>query len=67
MGDMQYITYSPRADATPESELTALAGVYAYLLKTREGKKAVGPAPESDSRDGTKDSNGCIAYSHYNG
>jgi hypothetical protein len=39
--------------------------VYAYLLKTRESKEAVEPAPESDSRDDAKESNGCIAYQHH--
>jgi hypothetical protein len=30
------LTYSPRPDATPESELDALAAVYAFVLKCQE-------------------------------
>jgi hypothetical protein len=30
------VTYSPRPDATPEGELTALAAVYRFLLDRRE-------------------------------
>ena len=29
------VTYTPRPDATPEGELTALANVYRYLLSHR--------------------------------
>jgi hypothetical protein len=45
------ITYAPRSDATSEAELDALANVYAYLLKTRNSKKADKPAPEPVGRD----------------
>jgi hypothetical protein len=38
------ITYAARPDATPESELSVLANVYAYLIKTHHGKKATRPA-----------------------
>jgi hypothetical protein len=30
------VTYTPRHDATPEGELTALANVYRFLLDRRE-------------------------------
>ena len=40
------ITYSPRPDATPEGELVALSGVYAFVLQAHERKKAVAPANE---------------------
>jgi len=33
------ITYIPHPDATPESELSVLANVYAYLIKTHDSKK----------------------------
>jgi hypothetical protein len=33
------ISYAARPDATPESELSVLANVYAYLIKTHHGKK----------------------------
>jgi hypothetical protein len=59
------ISYSPRLDATPEGELTALASVYAYLLKHRDNKKADKPAPEPVGPDDAKESNGCIAYSNH--
>jgi len=45
------IIYSVRSDATPETELSALAAVYKVVL---ESKKAAGPAPEPNNRDGTK-------------
>ena len=38
------ITYLPHPDATPESELSVLANVYAYLIKTHHGEKATRPA-----------------------
>ena len=38
------IVYTPRPDATPESELSVLANVYAYLIKTHDSKKAAEPA-----------------------
>jgi hypothetical protein len=33
------ITYIPRPDATPETELSVVANVYAYLIKTHDSKK----------------------------
>ena len=40
------VTYTPRPDATPEGEVTALANVYRYLLshrhETREDVEADG-------------------------
>jgi hypothetical protein len=42
------ITYTPLSSTTPEGEVSALATVYAYLLRNR---KAAEPAPESDSCD----------------
>ena len=44
------ITYTPRSDATPKGELTALASVYAYLLKNCDSKKAA-----KDSQPGGPD------------
>jgi hypothetical protein len=38
------IAYLPHPDATPESELSVLANVYAYLIKSHHGKKAAKPA-----------------------
>ena len=39
-----HITYIPHPDATPESELSVLASVYAYLIKNHHSKKAAKPA-----------------------
>ena len=56
------ITYAPRPDVTPESELSVLANVYAYLIKTRDRKKVAEPAQlqnwrgkESDTKEGGQD------------
>jgi hypothetical protein len=38
------VTYRPRPDATPESELSVLANIFAYLIKTHDSKKAAEPA-----------------------
>jgi hypothetical protein len=38
------ITYVPRPDATPESELDALAAVYAFVLEAHAKKKAATPS-----------------------
>ena len=38
------ITYAPRPDATPEAELSALAGAYRFILDCHAKKEA---APES--------------------
>ena len=38
------ISYAARPDATPESELSVLANVYAYLIKSHHGEKAAKPA-----------------------
>jgi hypothetical protein len=40
MSDTPSVVYVPRPDATPESELSVLANVYAYLIKTHDSKKA---------------------------
>jgi hypothetical protein len=45
------IVYTPRADATPESEVAALASVYRFLLDCHAKKKG-GPATTPDN--GTK-------------
>ena len=35
-----YLSYSPRADATAETELDALASVYAFVLRCCEARRA---------------------------
>ena len=42
--DSPRITYIPRPDATPESELSVLASVYAYLLQNHHSEQAAKPA-----------------------
>jgi hypothetical protein len=37
------IVYVPRPDATLQSELSVLANVYAYLIKTHDLKKVTKP------------------------
>ena len=42
------ITYVPRTDATPETELSALAAIYKVCLESRANKE---PVPESRPDD----------------
>ena len=41
------ITYTPRPDATPESELSALAAVYKFLLDLHTGRDAADRSTQS--------------------
>ena len=50
------IAYLPRPDATPEAELNALAGVYRYILDSKN-QKAVGRLPSPDGHDAERGSN----------
>jgi hypothetical protein len=43
MSDAPHIVYSPRPDATPETETQALADVYSFVLSCAEEKKRGGP------------------------
>jgi hypothetical protein len=56
------ITYLPHPDATRESELSVLASVYAYLIKTHDSKEVAEPAQlqnwrgeEFDTKEGGRD------------
>jgi hypothetical protein len=49
------ITYTPRPDATPEAELSALASIYRFVLDCHAKKMAAEPAPEPDTRDEAKE------------
>jgi hypothetical protein len=56
------IVYVPRSEATPESEMSVLANVYAYLIKTHDSKKVAEPAQlqnwrskEFDTKEGGRD------------
>jgi hypothetical protein len=46
--DKSHLSYTPLPDATPESELDALAAVYAYVLESYETKKAAAPSGQED-------------------
>jgi hypothetical protein len=46
------ISYSPRPDATLESEISALAAVYSYLINTHNSKKTAECAAASDDNGG---------------
>src|SRR5215217_7573523 len=45
-------TYRPRSDATPEGELSALAAVYAFVLKCHEQKLAAGGGDGENTAEG---------------
>lgn len=50
------IIYTPRADATPETELQALANVYRFILDCHEKNKAAeAHGGEDDARKGDLD------------
>jgi hypothetical protein len=50
------ITYVARPNATPETELSALATVYRFILsKSNASQKAVEPAPKLDGHDDAKE------------
>jgi hypothetical protein len=46
-----HISYAPRPDATPESEVEALANVYAYLIKTHDSKMTAKPAQPKTGKE----------------
>ena len=46
------VTYSPREDAPPESELDTLAAVYAFILQCHANKKAAGTNGGEDDGKG---------------
>jgi hypothetical protein len=56
------IIYAPRSEATPESESSVLADVYAYLIKVHNSKQVAESAQppnwrgkESDTKEGGQD------------
>lgn len=46
------VTYAPRPDATPESEITALADIYAFVLRCAEEKRRAAVGAAQDARKG---------------
>ena len=51
-----HVTYTPRADATPERELDALVAVYSYVRNCAEKRKKSGPATAPDGTEIKEDS-----------
>lgn len=51
--DRPVVTYAPRPDATPETELSVLVQIYALALAAAERKEAVEPRQADDLDDGT--------------
>ena len=49
------ITYVPRSDATPESELDALVAVYAFILQCHESRKVADPTGDPNEAKEDKD------------
>jgi hypothetical protein len=41
------VTYTPRPDASPEGELTALAAIFAFVIQAHERNIVAAPANES--------------------
>ncbi len=58
------VKYSQRPDATPESELNALAAAYRFILDRHERKKA---APASRPEDAERRSSEIGAAEKYTG
>ena len=56
------IIYTPRADATPESEAAVLAAVYRFLLDRHPKKEAARPG---DPHDAKEIENDCAANPQY--
>lgn len=49
------IAYTPRPDATPESELDALAAVYAFVLECHERQKVADPTGDRNEAKEVED------------
>ena len=62
--DSPRITYAPRHDTTPETELSALASVYRFILFESYTSKKGGPAtaPNDDAKEINSD---CAANPKY--
>jgi hypothetical protein len=52
------LVYSPREDATPEGELSALVTVYKFVLECHEPKKNVGTENGGDGGEEAAERNG---------
>jgi hypothetical protein len=49
------VVYSPRPDATPERELSALAAAYKFILDRRTEKGATRPGDPDDAKGSKHD------------
>jgi hypothetical protein len=49
------ISYCPLPDATPESELEALAAVYSFLIQSHENRKAANLSGDDQEKVGDDD------------
>jgi hypothetical protein len=49
--DSARITYDPHVDATPESELEALATVYAFILDCHANRKGAEQSARHDAKE----------------
>jgi hypothetical protein len=49
------ISYTPHPDATPETELDALAWVYKFILERHKSKKAADPTGDPNEAKEDKD------------
>ncbi len=47
--DSPRIAYAPRPDTTPETEISALANVYRFVLDCRAKKEATRPGSPEDA------------------
>jgi hypothetical protein len=48
------VAYTPRPDAIPESELSALASVYRFILDCHAKKEATRPGGPDDAMKGSR-------------
>ncbi len=62
------IVYTPRPDVTPETEFSALASVYRFMLDAVQRKEAAGPRQADDLEDEKERSkNDSLASTNYTG
>jgi hypothetical protein len=60
--DSPRVVYVPRPDATPETELSALASVYAFTLQRHQDKQKGGAATAPDARKESNESGAIIVH-----
>jgi hypothetical protein len=55
MTEVPRIVYRVRDDATPETEMNALAACYRFILNCHAQREVAEPTPEPDRRDDAKE------------